>query len=190
MDSDTRTVIQTGETDSSGAFVITLPFGKRYSLNVNKSGYVFFNKNFNLTKEASMDKPYILDIELKPLKSSASNSENSSGITLHDLNFALSQSVPSPESFDELEQLFQLMTTNPSLKIAIHGHTDNVGSAESNVILSQKRADAVKKFLTDKGIAAERITCKGFGERKPIDSNDTEEGRARNRRTEFIVESY
>ena len=190
MDSDAGTVIQTGETDNSGTFIIPLPFGKRYALSVNQTGYVFFKQNFNLTQNASADKPFILDIELKPLKEAAATPENNSGITLHDLNFALASSEPLPESMGELEQLYGLMNTNTSLKIAIHGHTDNSGSAESNVTLSQKRAEAVKKFLTDKGIAADRISCKGFGEKKPIDTNETEEGRARNRRTEFVVVSY
>jgi outer membrane protein OmpA-like peptidoglycan-associated protein len=76
---------------------------------------------------------------------------------------------------------------NPSLKIEISGHTDDVGNEQSNLKLSQSRAEAVKNYLTEKGITADRLTAKGYGKSKPIALNSTEEGRKQNRRTEFTV---
>ena len=77
--------------------------------------------------------------------------------------------------------------SNNTLKIQINGHTDNVGSDENNLILSSNRAKAVQDFLIKNGILASRLSYKGFGETKPIDSNETEWGRQNNRRTEFVM---
>ena len=73
-------------------------------------------------------------------------------------------------------------------RITVEGHTDNKGKREVNVKLSQARAEAVKKFVVDKGVPADRITAKGFGPDKPADTNETEKGRENNRRVEFVVE--
>jgi outer membrane protein OmpA-like peptidoglycan-associated protein len=79
------------------------------------------------------------------------------------------------------------MQNNGDLSIEIEGHTDNVGSQEHNLTLSENRAKEVYSFLVDKGIAATRMTYKGFGDSKPIASNDSETGRAENRRTAFRI---
>ncbi|MFN0034992.1 MAG: OmpA family protein [Saprospiraceae bacterium] len=94
----------------------------------------------------------------------------------------------SPESLAELERLAQLLAENPTLKIQINGHTDNVGDDAFNQNLSEARAKAVHDYLLSKSVSSERLRFKGFGETKPIvGSNDTPEGRTRNRRTEFVV---
>ena len=87
----------------------------------------------------------------------------------------------------ELNKLIQLMNDNPSVKIQINGYTDNVGNAADNLKLSENRSKAVVDFLISKGIDAKRMTWKGFGETQPIADNSTEEGRALNRRTEFVI---
>ena len=91
------------------------------------------------------------------------------------------------ESLVELNKLKLLLQENPSMRIEIRGHTDNVGSDADNQILSERRAKAVRDFLATNGIATDRLTFKGFGKTQPIDSNDTEGGRAANRRTEFVI---
>ncbi|WP_300664794.1 OmpA family protein, partial [Fluviicola sp.] len=77
----------------------------------------------------------------------------------------------------------------PSLKIEISGHTDNTGSASLNEVLSQQRAEAVVSYLAQKGIAASRMTAKGYGSSKPIASNNSEDGKQQNRRTEFEIKA-
>ena len=87
----------------------------------------------------------------------------------------------------ELTRLKNLLDTNPNLKIQINGHTDNVGSEENNLTLSENRAKTVYNFLIKNQIESERLSFKGFGENNPIDSNHSEKGRKNNRRTEFQV---
>ena len=89
---------------------------------------------------------------------------------------------------DEIwKELVQLLKENPSLKIQISGHTDNVGKTEDNLKLSDNRAQAVVKYLTSKGINPNRLSYKGYGASQPIAPNTTEEGRSQNRRTEVKV---
>ncbi len=92
-----------------------------------------------------------------------------------------------PASTTEFEKLLELLKKNPKMKIEISGHTDNVGDAKYNQVLSENRAKAVYNYLINHGITAERLTYKGYGKTVPIDTNDTEAGRANNRRTEFKV---
>jgi outer membrane protein OmpA-like peptidoglycan-associated protein len=86
-----------------------------------------------------------------------------------------------------LNEVVGVMLDAPDIRLAVHGHTDSRGAAAYNRDLSQRRAQAVVKYLTDKGIAFERLEARGFGPDKPIGSNDTDEGRARNRRVEFKI---
>ena len=92
-----------------------------------------------------------------------------------------------PESKVELDKLVNFLNDNTTLKIELGGHTDNQGSKEHNLTLSKNWANAVKKYLESQGIAAERLTTNGYADAKPIDTNDTEKGRANNRRMEFKV---
>ncbi|HYK56715.1 MAG TPA: OmpA family protein, partial [Flavisolibacter sp.] len=91
------------------------------------------------------------------------------------------------ESQIELDKVVQLLQENPTVKVQIEGHTDNVGSATDNQKLSENRAKAVVSYLNSKGIRLERLIAKGFGATKPIADNKTEEGRAQNRRTELKI---
>ena len=86
-----------------------------------------------------------------------------------------------------LEVLLEFMDLNPSVSVAIHGHTDDVGDNTSNLELSAKRAQEVHDYLISIGVDANRLSHKGFGESKPLVANDTQEGKATNRRTEFFI---
>lgn len=101
--------------------------------------------------------------------------------------FESGKSAIKTASFVNLNKVVEIMNSDPSLKIDIEGHTDNVGNAEKNMFLSQQRADACKNYLKSKGISESRITSTGFGDMNPIADNTTKEGRALNRRTEFIL---
>jgi OOP family OmpA-OmpF porin len=107
-------------------------------------------------------------------------------IVTHGINFDIDKATIKPESMGTLNMIIQVLKDNPDLKFEIDGHTDNTGTAAHNLSLSQQRADAVKAQLVSMGIDAARLTTKGFGDSKPVSDNTTLEGKANNRRVEFI----
>lgn len=106
---------------------------------------------------------------------------------LHALLFKQSAYEMEPESYPQLDSLVSIMTKNPTMEIELAGHTDNVGDAKLNVALSQKRVDAVKSYLTNKGIAPSRIQTQAYGGSKPIADNSREETKRLNRRVEVKI---
>lgn len=178
----TRQVISNVQTDEDGNYLSTLPVGKDYAFNVNRKGYLFFSENYDLTGN-TIDSVFTADIPLQPIEPGAS-------VVLKNIFFDSKKTDLKPESIAELNSVIKLMTDNPKLKILISGHTDNVGKPQDNIALSNNRALSVIKYLlASRQIAKERLQYKGFGETKPIAENTTEEGRAKNRRTEMSVVS-
>jgi len=107
-------------------------------------------------------------------------------IVTHGINFDVDKATIKPESMGTLNMIVNVMKSNPGLKFEVDGHTDNIGTDAHNMILSQQRADAVKTQLITMGIDASRLTSKGFGDSKPIADNSTFDGKANNRRVEFV----
>lgn len=107
-------------------------------------------------------------------------------IVMHGILFDIDKATLKPESMGSINEIYFLLKKNPSLKFEIDGHTDNTGEAAHNLTLSQQRADAVKAQLIKMGIDGGRLTTKGFGDTKPISENDSPEGKANNRRVEFV----
>lgn len=182
----------TSVTDLDGEFLICLPIGKNYALNISKEKYLFYSENFSLEKTQSLNNPFLLKIGLQPIKDKAVKvtiepETTFPPVVLRNVLFETGSAELKSESLFELNQLLHLLENNNSLKIQINGHTDNVGSNESNLILSTNRAKAVKEFLIENGILANRLSHKGFGKTKPIESNLMERGRRNNRRTEFVI---
>lgn len=173
-------ISKTESDDKTGDFLIALPIGKDYMYSVDKKGYLFASENFNLKETQSIDKPYELEIPLKPIKLGES-------IILKNIFYESNSYVLKDVSKTELNKLAVLLKENSNMKIEISGYTDNVGSDNDNLKLSENRAKAVVQYLTQAGISSTRLTYKGFGEAQPIADNSTEEGRAMNRRTEFKV---
>ena len=101
------------------------------------------------------------------------------------INFDTGKAVIKADSFAQQDQLVAALKQAAELKLEVGGHTDNVGTAESNLTLSDARAKSVMKYLTDKGIAASRLTAKGYGQTSPVADNRGEDGRAKNRRVEL-----
>lgn len=179
IDLATKQTISKLQTDETGNYLITLPIGKDYAFNVNRRGYLFYSDNYSL-KNKTADSTYQKDIPLQPIDVDAA-------IVLRNLFFETAKYNIKPESEVELEKVVQLLQENPTIKIQIEGHTDNVGNAADNQKLSDARAKSVVNYLIQKGIKPERLVAKGFGATKPIADNKTEEGRAQNRRTELKV---
>jgi outer membrane protein OmpA-like peptidoglycan-associated protein/tetratricopeptide (TPR) repeat protein len=179
IDLSTKQLISKIQTDEDGHYLVTLPVGKDYAFNVNRKGYLFYSDNFSLSKN-SPDSSYEKNIPLQPLEVNAA-------IVLNNVFFDVNKFELKPESQVELDNLVQLLKDNPTIKILIAGHTDNVGKPADNLALSNNRAKAVVTYLISKGIATTRLSSKGFGETQPVADNKTEDGRARNRRTEVKV---
>jgi outer membrane protein OmpA-like peptidoglycan-associated protein len=104
-----------------------------------------------------------------------------------DALFEFDKDKITPASYPILDQLVQIMNKYPFIKVEIAAHTDNVGSFEYNMNLSERRVQSIVDYLLEKGISEHRIIGRGYGESRPIASNNTEEGRAINRRVEFII---
>jgi outer membrane protein OmpA-like peptidoglycan-associated protein len=179
IDLASRETISKVQTDEYGNYLITLPLGKDYAFNVNRMGYLFYSDNF-LLSQRSADSTYEKNIALQPIEVNAS-------IVLNNIFFETKKYDLEPKSQTELDKVVQLLRDNPTVKIEISGHTDNVGKPADNLALSNNRAKSVVNYLVSKGIAAQRLVAKGYGETKPMTDNKTEEGRAKNRRTELRV---
>jgi outer membrane protein OmpA-like peptidoglycan-associated protein/tetratricopeptide (TPR) repeat protein len=177
------------KTDCNGEFLVTLPSGKNYLLNISKENYLFHSENFELTTEGSFDNPFHLEVGLLPIPTADAkvDSKEPKRVILKNVFFETGSAELKEASLNELNRLKKLLETNPDLKIQINGHTDNIGSEEDNLQLSDDRAKAVYDFLIKEGISSERLNYKGFGESSPINSNETASGRKNNRRTEFEV---
>ncbi|MFM9984503.1 MAG: OmpA family protein, partial [Flavobacteriales bacterium] len=108
-------------------------------------------------------------------------------IPLNNVFFETNKYDLLPQSKAELDRLVSLLAANPTRKVEIGGHTDNVGNDQANQLLSENRANAVVQYLISKGIAADKLISKGHGETSPVDTNETDAGRAKNRRTELKI---
>ncbi|MES2141125.1 MAG: OmpA family protein [Bacteroidota bacterium] len=164
---------------ASGNYLVSLPAGKNYGIAVKKENYLFHSENFDIPMTAAFQE-VVKDVALK-------NVAVGSKIILKNIFFDYGKSTIRPESTNELERLTKLLNDVPSLKIEISGYTDSKGSAEFNQKLSESRAKAILDYLVKVGIAADRLTSVGYGKEQPIASNETDEGRQMNRRTEFKV---
>jgi len=164
---------------ATGKFLISLPSGKNYGINVKKEGYLFYSDNVSIPNTAAY-KEIIKTIPLEKLNVG-------SKIVLKNIFYDFDKATLRAESMSELERLVQLLNNNPAMKIELSSHTDSKGTDEYNMKLSQARAQSVVDYLISKNISKDRLVAKGYGESQPIATNDTEEGRQMNRRTEFTI---
>ncbi|SFH49725.1 OmpA family protein [Pedobacter insulae] len=163
----------------TGDFLTVLPIGSNYSFDVDAPGYLFYSQHFNLNIVAS-EKPFEVEILLEKIKVGAK-------AILNNIFFETNQFQLLPSSIAELNLLVDFLNTNKQITIEIQGHTDNIGESGLNENLSENRAKEVFNYLIKNGIAAKRLTYKGFGASRPAADNATSAGRQRNRRTEFII---
>jgi outer membrane protein OmpA-like peptidoglycan-associated protein len=167
----------------TGDYLIVLPVGIKYSYFAEKTGYYSVSKDIDLDSQ-SAHKELVENITLVSLKSLQESEE---AIKLNNIYFDFNKYELRPESFFELERVYKFLSDNPSINIEISAHTDSKGSDEYNMSLSQKRAESVVSYLVSKGVSPGRLIAKGYGKSQPVASNDTEEGRAMNRRVEMKI---
>jgi OmpA-OmpF porin, OOP family len=181
IDLESGEVIQEVSSSSkSGEFLIVLNEDKRYAFQVVKDGYLFYSKSidFSLVHQPAI----VFSIGLIPLFG------KDQGVVLENIYFAPREFELLDASEVELSTLVSLLEENDGLKIVIEGYTDNVGDEAYNLELSQKRAQSVVDHLVKNGIKKSQLSAKGYGETKPRDTNETELGRANNRRIEIKIQ--
>lgn len=174
---DTLRDVRSGKSD--GTFLMSLPGGKEYVAYLQAPNYLFTSQHFSLQQLAE-ETFFDLTILMKPIESGMQ-------IVLPNIFYGSGSWELQAASASELKVLYQFLKRNPRLVIEIQGHTDAIGKDSDNLMLSQRRADAVREYLVEAGIPEARLIAKGYGKTMPIASNEEEAGRARNRRTEIKV---
>lgn len=174
VDVNTNKVVAQAATDTiTGTYSTALPLQGNYRLHVTATD--FFAADKLIMDLAASD-----TIDLQPI-------EKKKAIVLHNLYFASFQTTILPESEGALQQLYEMLSDNPDLRIRIIGHTDDVGTDADNQVLSEGRANSVRQAMIDRGIDPARIEAEGRGENEPVVPNTSDENRAKNRRVEFVV---
>lgn len=180
VDNKTIAEVKSGE-DGNYYLKTTFDTEKSCMLSVQKDGYNFANKSFFIPANSDQKTEITNDFFLKKLNAGTK-------FVLRNIYYNTNMTSLRTESIHELEQLENMLKKNPKIVIEVAGHTDAKGDAYKNKILSERRAEAVANHLFSKGIARTRVVAKGYGEEKPLASNDDElEGRELNRRTEVII---
>lgn len=174
------TIISSLSNEKDGNFLLCIPAGRDYALNVERKGYLFYSAHFSMIEETDLINPFTKDIPLKPIREGES-------IVLRNIFFETDSFNLLSNSKAELNHLFNFLANNEKMMVEISGHTDNAGNDHYNQRLSEKRAHSVYQYLVSMGIDPLRLSYKGYGQAKPVAPNETIEGRALNRRTEIIV---
>jgi outer membrane protein OmpA-like peptidoglycan-associated protein len=167
----------------TGDYLIALPVGNKYSYFADKHGYYSVSNELDLSEEKE-HKETTVDIQMISVESLQ---KTETAIKLNNIYFDFDKYDLKPESNSELDRVFRFLNSNPGIKVEISAHTDSKGSDEYNLDLSQKRAQSVVDYLVVKGIIVERLAARGYGESVPVADNETEEGRALNRRVEMRI---
>lgn len=146
---------------------------------VKKEDYSFSSTLIEPTEE-TFEKPIEVNFEVKPIEAGKS-------VQINDIYYATASYEINQKSYAVLNEFAEFLKSNPTVKVEIRGHTDNIGSAQTNITLSNRRAQAVYDYLLSKGVPKANVSYKGYGPNMPIADNRTEAGRAKNRRTEFYI---
>ncbi len=169
-----------GQSDSTGKFIIRLPNGSKYDIYIlgfhDSTSYNVLDIP-SLRPNGFFKDPFNVDIQFEAPKS----------FVLDHCTFETGKANLQPEAYKVVDELVDYLNRKEDEKIEIGGHTDDVGKAAANMILSTNRANTVRAYLISKGIAPERVTAKGYGMTMPVAENTTAEGRSLNRRTEVKV---
>jgi outer membrane protein OmpA-like peptidoglycan-associated protein len=174
-----KKVVEASSDSLKGEFLVCLPVGGQYALNIARTGYLFFSEHI-VMKEGSYNEPYVQDFPLRRVQAGEK-------MVLENIFFDFNSYQLLDASKTELIRIVTFMNSNPAVKIRITGHTDNTGKTAYNLELSQNRAHEVANYLLKEGIPAERVSYRGMGATEPVADNSTEAGKAKNRRTEMEI---
>lgn len=172
-------VVQRQKTDLTGGFRFRLDPAQPYLIKTKADGYQAAEEPFTITSI------YTNRIQGKLIR--LKRFEIGTTTQLHAVQFVQSKAELLPNSQPALDELLTFLRDNPTVEIELAGHTDNQGDSDLNLALSKQRVDVVKAFLVKNGVAARRITSRGYGGTRPIASNATEETRQLNRRVELVI---
>jgi outer membrane protein OmpA-like peptidoglycan-associated protein/tetratricopeptide (TPR) repeat protein len=176
---ETKAVTEIEIDTVTGEYVAAVLFNADFVMTVKEKGFVQKTKYISKI-DPRYTVPVNADVKLEPI-------EVGKSYRLNDIYFDFNSSELTYESKFVIDEFFEFLNENPGLKVSIQGHTDNIGSTEDNLVLSEKRAEAVYQYLISIGVDPSRINYKGFGEQNPVADNRSEEGRSLNRRTEFVI---
>ena len=174
--------VYTGHTDTQGKFSILIPIGDDYDVNYKDFTEEVKYSVINIPEEKGL---YTINYKITV--------EPSRVIVLKNVEYDFNKATLRPSSYKTLNELVEAMKIKDKMEIEIAGHTDNIGSDEQNLKLSQERANSVRNYLISKGIKASRIVAKGYGAKEPValntnsDGSDNPAGRQQNRRTEIRI---
>ncbi len=180
IDLELSQVVATGLTDTSGIYQIKIPKKKDFGVEVTAKDYLFFVEIAYLTQKQVVESKITANFQLDKIDVGAT-------MVLNNIFFETNKATIKVESTTELERLANLLIENPTIRLEISGHTDNVGSYRVNQRLSESRAKSVVEYLVGKGVGSSRLEYKGYSFNQPIADNNTAEGRSQNRRVEFKV---
>ncbi|MEQ8362041.1 MAG: OmpA family protein [Cyclobacteriaceae bacterium] len=169
----------------TGEYEIHLPGGQLYGVRAEADGHISENQSLDLKDVKQDGVTRNQDMRLEPIE--VAKIEPDATINLNNIFFDFDQATLKSESFPELNRIVTLMNDKPTLEVEISGHADATGPEAYNLGLSERRAKSVVRYLTDKGVVEERVKVSFFGETKPVESNETKEGRRKNRRVEFKI---
>ncbi|MBN2663090.1 MAG: OmpA family protein [Bacteroidales bacterium] len=174
--STNQKITSTATTDNNGNATIFVRKGDYYDVTINPQGYAFYNTQISINDNTSK----IIDVKLQPLRQDVM-------IKLNNITFETNSADLNVESYQELDKVVDLLNNNPEIKVEISAHTDDIGSSDYNLLLSEKRAKSVVDYLISHEISVNRLIFKGYGETKPLAANNSDDNRALNRRVELKI---
>lgn len=166
----------------TGKYVAAILFKEDQVLTVKKEGYVYSSRYLSV-EDTTLKQPKTVNLEVKEIKVGQE-------YEIEDINFSTNSFKLNVDAKKIIDEFFEFLSENKNIGVEIQGHTDNVGNDDDNLILSHNRAKSVYEYLQQKGISSNRLSYQGFGESKPLESNDTKTGRAKNRRTVFVIKNH
>nr|WP_253916239.1 OmpA family protein [Lentimicrobium sp. S6] len=175
----TKAITEIPVNANTGKYVAAILFKEDQVLTVKQEGYVYSSRYLSV-EDTTLNQPKTVDLKVKEIKVGEA-------YNIDDIHFVTNSSELNKDAKRIIDEFLEFLIDNDNIIVEIQGHTDNVGQEETNLVLSDKRAKAVYQYLVEQGIPSSRLSANGYGESKPISSNETYRGRAKNRRTVFVI---